>query len=569
MDTPSSRFEKPHGFRSRYHWNRHSLSLTDIASDQYYLSAMLAYTGQRGNSLSEINYYLERSATSDGSHPIGTVYLMENGDIRTEARQPWYSDTCALLKEIGKKCEITSRGAGSRKGILPENRQDIIGLTTGTRGFKWKTSNSKLLPGAIADSFTSYGGDFDKSQQTKLTEFLRQGASGSSGAVTEPYNFAEKFPLPLMHYYYAMGCSLAESWYQAVSSPYQAILVGDPLTRPFADFSKPLLTQPDPGKPWQGKVRLHVGPVSNNKQKIARLELWVDGLHVSEALPGEPLIWDTRTATDGYHDIRLVTVEDSPIETRSYSRYKIRVTNQVTDFEISLQNNEPTYNEPIVFTGKSVDGTLIEIHQGSRVLGRTKAKNGNWKVMIPAGLLGIGSVSLTAIATEPKGDRVYQEPFMVDIQTSSSNAAINEAPSGEQGLLATLQYNNAVSEVQKIEKLDGQYKNLVDENMTLEKIQIDGQVSVNQSGFHQMTISTSGKVRIRVDDNVYEKHAPTDEYGLVYIPLFLDKGWHNISIQPSPAGMKKLAVLLSGEHVPVILGGKAIRFTRTTANTMP
>ena len=328
METPSSSFEKPHGFRSRYHWNRESLILSDNASDRYYLSAMLAYTGQRGNSLPEINYYLQRSASSDGSHPNGTVYLMENGDIRAEARQPWYSETCALLKQMGKKCEILSPGAR-------EQERYSAGETAGYHWsgcryprFQMEDSNSKFLPGAIADSFTSYGGDFDKKHQTKLTEFLRQGAAGSSGAVTEPYNIPEKFPLPLMHYYYAMGFSLAEAWYQAVSSPYQAILVGDPLTRPFADFSKPRLTHPDPDKPWEGEVRLHVEPVSNNKQKIARLELWVDGLPVSEALPEEPLIWDTRTTTDGYHDIRLVTVEDGRIETRNYSRYNIRVSNR-------------------------------------------------------------------------------------------------------------------------------------------------------------------------------------------------------------------------------------------------
>ena len=136
-------------------------------------------------------------------------------------------------------------------------------------------SNSKLLPGAIADSLTSYGGDFDKRSQTKLTEFLRQGAAGSSGAVTEPFNFPEKFPLPMMHYYYAMGCSLAEAWYQAVASPYQAILVGDPLTRPFADFSTPRLAQPNPDKPWQGEVQLHAESSSSRTNK--KLHDWNSG----------------------------------------------------------------------------------------------------------------------------------------------------------------------------------------------------------------------------------------------------------------------------------------------------
>lgn len=562
METPTSRFEKPHGFRSRYHWSRYSLALSDITSDQYYLSAMLAYTGQRGNSLPEIKYYLERSTASDGKHPKGTVYLMENGDVRAEARQPWFSDTCALLKAINRKCEILSRGTGSKLGILPENRHDIIGLVAGYRDFKWKRSNNILLPGALAESLTSYGGDFDKRQQTKLTEFLRQGAAGSSGAVTEPFAIPEKFPLPMMHYYYATGSSLAEAWYQAVASPYQTILVGDPLTRPFANFSKPQLTSPNPDKPWRGEVNLHAGSTSHNKNKFAQLEAWVDGLPIGEFLPGKPLIWDTRTVSDGIHDLRLVSVDSTPIETRSFTRYAIHVLNHATDFKINVVNNEPTYNEPIVLTGKAVDGTLIEIHQGTRVLGSTKARNGNWKIMIRSEPVGMGSVSLSVIASGSNGNPVYKEPFTLNIKPSPNNAAINVASSGEQGLLATLQYKNAANEFHNLEKVDGQYKNLVDESLTLEKIQIDGQFSVNQSGFHQMTISTKGKIRIRVDDKMYEKHAPSDRYGLAYIPLFLEKGWHNISIHPSPDGMEKLSVLSSGNQAPIILGGNHTRHTK-------
>ena len=555
MDTPTARFEKPHGFRSRYHWSRYSLPRSDNTSDKYFLSAMLAYTGQRGNSLPEIKYYLKRSAASDGSHPNGTVYLMENGDIRAEARQPWYSDTCALLGALGRKCEIL-------EGILPKNRQDIIGLTTGTRSYKWQDSNSKLLPGAIADSFTSYGGDFDTRPQTKLTEFLRQGAAGSSGAVAEPYNIPEKFPLPLVHYYYAMGSSLAEAWYQAVASPYQAILVGDPLTRPFADFSKPWLARPNPDRPWQGEVYLYAETSASNSQKISQLELWVDGLPISEAAPGKPLIWDTRTVGDGFHDLRLVAVNDDPIETRSYKRYSIYVSNKTIDFEVKVKNTEPVYYENIVITGNTADDTVIEIFQGLRVLGSTKVENGNWKIMIPSEKLGIGTVSFSVIATGTNGDRIYTKPLWLTIKPAPDSPALNEDLSGEPGLLATLQYKGTGIEFRKIENLDGRYNKLINKKALLENVQIDGQFNVDQSGFHQLTISTKNEITISVDGQRYQRDAPVNEYGLVYFPLFLARGWHNISIQPSPNGMGKLTVLLSGNQVPIILGGKQIRYNK-------
>ena len=77
--------------------------------------------------------------------------------------------------------------------------------------------------------------------------------------------------------------------------------------------------------------------------------------------------------------------------------------------------------------------------------------------MIPSETLGIGSVSLSVIATGSNGDPIYKKPLMLNIKPAPNNPAINEEFSGEPGLLATLQYKNAGNEVQKIDKLDGQY----------------------------------------------------------------------------------------------------------------
>ena len=74
--------------------------------------------------------------------------------------------------------------------------------------------------------------------QTPLSEFLRYGAAGASGTVTEPYAIAEKFPHPMLQVHYARGCTLAEAFYQSVCGPYQLLIVGDPLCRPWANIPK-------------------------------------------------------------------------------------------------------------------------------------------------------------------------------------------------------------------------------------------------------------------------------------------------------------------------------------------
>ena len=152
------------------------------------------------------------------------------------------------------------------------------------------------------------------------------------------------------------------------------------------------------------------------------------------------------------------------------------------------------------------------------------------------------------------------QTLKLNIKPAPNNPKVSEDFSGEHGLLATLQYKNAGNKVQKIDNLDGRYKNLVNKKLTLEKIQIDGQFNVTQSGFHQLTVRTKGKINISVDGQRYQRDAPKDEYGLVYIPMFLDVGWHDISIKPAPEGLGKLTVLLSGNQAPMILGGKQVRY---------
>jgi hypothetical protein len=66
---------------------------------------------------------------------------------------------------------------------------------TGIADFDWPASGSTVVPGAICENLTSFGGIFTPAAgQTPLSEFLRAGAAGSSGTVIEPYAIQAKFP---------------------------------------------------------------------------------------------------------------------------------------------------------------------------------------------------------------------------------------------------------------------------------------------------------------------------------------------------------------------------------------
>jgi tetratricopeptide (TPR) repeat protein len=85
-------------FRSQYRWNVRGEHIRE-AGPQYMLSTVLAVTGGRGNSIAEARAALRRSVAADGSCPPGTIYYMENGDVRARTRQPGFQSAVAALEK--------------------------------------------------------------------------------------------------------------------------------------------------------------------------------------------------------------------------------------------------------------------------------------------------------------------------------------------------------------------------------------------------------------------------------------------------------------------------------------
>ncbi len=215
-------------FTNRQLWSGPTRASVDDKGRRYLMSVMLGYTSGRGNSVEDILHYLERSALADGMHPVGTFYFMQNNDIRAKTRMPYFDAVVGAIRREGGKAEILEE-------VMPSNKDDVMGAMLGRAVVRWNSSRIRLLPGAICENLTSFGGVLkDGASQTPLTDFLKYGAAGSSGTVIEPYSLQAKFPHPIIHLHYFRGCSLAEAFYLSVTSPYQLLIVGDPLCKPFA-----------------------------------------------------------------------------------------------------------------------------------------------------------------------------------------------------------------------------------------------------------------------------------------------------------------------------------------------
>ena len=380
------------GFRGWYGWGDDG-RLLEAGGNRYLLSVMLGVTAGRGNTVREVAAYLARAAAADGTRPKGTIYLMTNADVRTTTRSSAFPAVVKALATLGIKAEIAS-------GTLPQGKLDVAGLMTGTPSFDWATSGSTILPGAICENLTSFGGIFTPSAgQTPLSEFLRVGAAGSSGTVVEPYSIQAKFPHPMIHVHYCRGASLAEAFYQSLSAPYQLLVVGDPLCQPWAEIPQvtallagggPL----GPGAVLSGSVAVEPAATLAAGGSADRFELFVDGLRVASCGQGGQLTLDTAALADGHHDLRVVAISATPLETQGRAVIPVVFANhgRALSMAVTPQRVPLGGSVRVTLEGEQLDGVLV--FATGRVLGRLQAAAGS--IDVPAAMLGRGRVMLHA-----------------------------------------------------------------------------------------------------------------------------------------------------------------------------
>ena len=168
---------------------------------------------------------IDRGVESDGSQPPGVVYLVRTQDGARNVRAAAYADVRELVGRRVRVLEETTPILGA----LP----DAIAYFTGAERVA-ELHQLGFRPGAAADHLTSSGGALQSTQQMSALEWLRQGATGSYGSVSEPCNLPGKFPSPAVFLdHYLRGDTLLEAYWKSVAMPGQGLFIGEPLARPF------------------------------------------------------------------------------------------------------------------------------------------------------------------------------------------------------------------------------------------------------------------------------------------------------------------------------------------------
>lgn len=528
-------------------WNQQG-DTTDTKGVRYWMSTMLGYTSGRGNSLDEVENYLQRAAAADGIYPAGCVYYLTNGDVRAKTRAPGFQGAATALHELGIEAEITD-------GILPRDRGNVMGLMIGATDYRFADSGSLVQPGAICENLTSFGGILrENAGQTALTECLRAGAAGSSGTVTEPFAIQAKFPHPMIHVHYAKGCSLAEAFYQAVQGPYQLLIVGDPLCRPWATIpTVHVAGLPAPGETITGQLILRPTASCVSGKHVKRFELYVDGRLMSQSAPAEELTTDTITWADGFHELRVVAYEDSPIETQGHFVTRVQSANhdwEPIKFEVS--SVRPAWEDDITIHAHSPHGGALMLYHNQRLVCLTNAEEVTWK--LPAAKFGPGPGEFNVLAARGNGTQhsFIGQAVEVEIQPPALSPAIPNPGETRPGL----RLERDGQPVQIVERLADDW--IAKSGLAAdESFVLRGYFTANAAGLHQFQFEFSGDLELLVDGRPQaQPHAHRSTPGWhYYCPVNLAAGWHEVEIRGKLDQHKTLNACFGLQGTQTIAGG--------------
>ena len=441
---------------------------------------------------------------ADYSRPDGTIYFAENSDIRSTTRRPLFASAVSAIQAAGAKAETFA-------GTVPKDKTDIAGAMLGSDHFSLTAQNCKLLPGAIGEHLTSFGGMLNEGAgQTPISEWVRAGTALTSGAVWEPFAVPFKFPSAYMHLHYVRGCTAGEAYYQSTSGPYQMLVLGDPLCKPWARRAKIELGELDFAKPLAGVVTFMPTGKFDDGTLPARFELFVDGLLVASHAPGEPFRFDVDRLAGGRHELRVTAVGPEPLELRSGLIVPFDVAGRGATLSLTRVGAGPIrWGTEVEFEVRGSGlpaGARIVVAQGTRGVKVLDAPQ-RFTLADPQ-LFGLGPITLQAFAVTEAGGATgaISPPLEMTIEPNelSESQGAAELPLLERVLPAT-----------------GLTKN--------EPFQFEGFVAAPEDGVYQFHLRHTLKLAIAVDGRtIYTADAgrPT----LDYVPIALKAGRHKVAL---------------------------------------
>ena len=408
---------------------------TTAGARRYFIGALLGYDGPNGNTPTEIRAMIDRSVAADGTRPAGTFYFMNNLADPVRNSRACGAPSCAGVPTVFNSTTnyintvLMSPGHSGMtiNGVIPTGHQDILGVVAGFESADVLNADLTILPGAYCDHLTSYAAAFGGSEQTKASVWITRGASGTAGTVEEPCNFPGKFTHANMHVIYLHGLTLGEAYLRSLAfTPFQQLLLGDPLTRPFAHI--PAVTVPNaPGGTVSGTIQLTPqATTSHPSALITSFELLIDGVLHSTTGPGGSFTVKTTQLADGRHDLRVRAYDSTLVKSVGRWVGTLDVNNFGRISTLSCPQTTGNLTDLFTFNLGASGGTVREIRllQNGRVVA-ARLTAGSRQIF--GRTLGAGPVTVVAQTEFTDGRYAYSPPVTLNI-AATADTPLNAAP---------------------------------------------------------------------------------------------------------------------------------------------
>lgn len=168
---------------------------------------------------------IDRGVLSNFRLNDATGYFLNTSDKNRSTRAQFFPRSGVVAE---KHLQLQTLNANSI-----EDKHDVMFYFTGLTHVP-NLASLTFLPGAIADHLTSFGGDLLGKSQMSSLRWLEAGATASYGTVSEPCNYWQKFPNPMvLVQHYVSGETAIESYWKSVAWPAQGLFIGEPLATPY------------------------------------------------------------------------------------------------------------------------------------------------------------------------------------------------------------------------------------------------------------------------------------------------------------------------------------------------
>lgn len=302
-------------------------------------SMMLGYTGENGLSSKEVVACLRRGAQADHRGKRAGFYFVKSEDIRSSCRH-WLFDYAKKELQGHKVSAIISP-------VFPVGAEQVMGIMMGAETVKISDVGS-FSPGAIAEHLTSWSAEFQR-PQTKLIDWIRAGATGSSGSVVEPFANPNKFPNARLFLHYTAGCTMLESFYQSIACPLQQLIIGDPLARPFALPIQVKLLGADTLTKDFTYIAQASSPIPSSGFTY---EFLLDGALIQTAAMDASCFVKVDGLSDGFHELRAVARTGQQVQFGGFA---------IKSFVVDRVGRGVSIRPEIEDLGKACHGIRVEV----------------------------------------------------------------------------------------------------------------------------------------------------------------------------------------------------------------